>query len=305
MTLRYQLRDPFFRLFLQRRHRVMRRLDQRQARHLTSKRPVMFSHLQDQFMQPGKRTFEQGVVLLISYLHLIMGSIVKSSLLILILSYSRLNFSCSIGHTSWFFTITWNSSNVIIRPQPRLWRRPPVRTAVASLGGGLSPDGSADTKALEPRFALNAFQAEQIAAGDEMRCEHWLFMSTKGTTDSHPAPRVPTLGTLVVLRESSPARVARFLCGQVFVPAHSCTNVTMAAKRAYVRERPRTGQRAVRPHYQIVNDRNPPSAATTRLPFSLIDGLPSGRGLKGSRKVMVATLLQLLLHAAWPLEETF
>jgi hypothetical protein len=183
-----------------------------------------------------------------------MGSIVKSSLLIPILSYPRLNSSRSIGCTSWFSTITWNSSNVTIRAQPRLsqktkgrkipnapdaspgressaialrlqkrttvarqwkrqWRRPPVRNVAASLGGGLSPDGSADTKALEPRFALNALQGEQIAAGDEMRCEHRLFISTKGTTDSHPAPRVPALGTLVVLRESSPARVARFLCG--------------------------------------------------------------------------------------------
>jgi hypothetical protein len=193
----------------------------------------------------------------------------------------------------------------VARQWKRQWRRPPVRNVAASLGGGLSPDGSADTKALEPRFALNALQGEQIAAGDEMRCEHRLFISTKGTTDSHPAPRVPTLGTLVVLRESSPARVARFLCGQVFVPAHSCANVTMAAKRAYVRERPRTGQRAIRLHYQIVDDRNLPSAATTRLPFPLIDGLPLGRGLKGSRKVMVATLLQLLRLAAWPLEETF
>src|SRR5262245_14900420 len=138
-----------------------------------------------------------------------------------------------------------------------------------------------------------------------MRCEHRLFISTKGTTDSHPAPRVTTLGTLVVLRESSSAGVARFLCGQVFVPARSCANVTMGAKRAHVRKRPRAGQRAIRLHYQIVDDRNLPSAATTGSPFSLIDWLPSGRGLKGSRKVMVATLLQFLRHAAWPLEETF
>src|SRR5262245_31098717 len=137
-----------------------------------------------------------------------------------------------------------------------------------------------------------------------MRCEHRLFISTKGTTDSHPAPRVTTLGTLVVLRESSPAGVARFLCGQVFIPGHSCTNVTMAAKRAYVRERPGIGQRAIRLHYQIVDDRNPPSAATTGFPFSLIDGLRSGRGLKGSRKAMVARRLRLLRLAAWPLEET-
>jgi hypothetical protein len=74
------------------------------------KKTELFNQVDERIWAKAWVVHSERPISLINYLHLIMGSIGKSNLVIPILSYSCLNFSRSIGCTSWFSTISWSGN---------------------------------------------------------------------------------------------------------------------------------------------------------------------------------------------------